>query len=879
MAHLTKPGVYDIQDTNIALLGSDACIPHILTEVDVEAIVRRSMQTYKKTPESKAFSYDLHFWLGRETTQDEAGTAAYKTVELDDHLYGIPVQYREAQGSESPRFLSYFPTFLSLKGGVSTGFHHVSAPPPLNVHKLYRVSSSASGLVVREVAPDASSLVRADVYLLDLGNKVWQFNSAGSVGREKFRAAEFARGIAEGEGRKGECEVVVYDENGPGASTFLSFFGSGTTLLPPYPAPEASLAAPTLHRLSDASGTPTFTPISPFSRDSLSSSDAFILDHAPSAVYVWLGKDASLGERRLAGEYAQRYLHASHEDGPFDFHSGCVRSAWSALLPFTLVVVLAFFSLPLPLKTPHLLKTYLTLDESEGLTPEQSDNELVKPSSPTKPTLWHGIVFVSIGLLETLAYLTHGSYLLITSAPLQNTLISGALALSWAYTLLRTVTRPTQTVPYDLFAVYITLFAGALIQVGGVMYDHAVFGDNWPNAAVLAAQWINLGATAGVLGVVLGMPLALPGRSVNPEEIGLSVSPEDYTSLFGWITFSWVYPLVQRGRYTTLSENDVWALSPTIQSRSIFTKFVGLSQPSLLRKLFIANSLDLFLDFFLTVVSVVFNYASPFFLKRILDAIDSTSPTPESRAQAYIYAVLAFVCSLCKSQADVQHLWCGRRASTRMRSELMASIYDKALKRKDFSGIVDREKKAKEEESSSTKSKSKKDEEKSDEAKAGADVGKIVNLMAGDANRVSNTISGSYFIYGAPFEILIASIFLYNLLGISAFAGFVVLLLGWPLNSFIARRSVRIQKGLLGARDRRMGVLSELMGAVKFIKFFAWEEKWIDRVMEMRAAEMRWMVKGLFFFANQLGGFFDALDLGPDIDLYHLVLYLCDARK
>lgn len=42
------------------------------------------MQTYKKTPDAEALSYDLHFWLGENTSQDEAGTAAYKTVELDD---------------------------------------------------------------------------------------------------------------------------------------------------------------------------------------------------------------------------------------------------------------------------------------------------------------------------------------------------------------------------------------------------------------------------------------------------------------------------------------------------------------------------------------------------------------------------------------------------------------------------------------------------------------------------------------------------------------------------------------------------------------------------------------------------------------------------
>jgi hypothetical protein len=47
-------------------------------------------------------------------------------------------------------------------------------------------------------------------------------------------------------------------------------------------------------------------------------------------------------------------------------------------------------------------------------------------------------------------------------------------------------------------------------------------------------------------------------------------------------------------------------------------------------------------------------------------------------------------------------------------------------------------------------------------AGAGADIGKIVNLMSGDASKVSQIFGNLYNLYRAPFEIIIASVFLYQ---------------------------------------------------------------------------------------------------------------------
>lgn len=221
---------------------------------------------------------------------------------------------------------------------------------------------------------------------------------------------------------------------------------------------------------------------------------------------------------------------------PLDFHLECVRSAWAALVPFGVVLVLVFFAVPgLPWRVPSVLRTFVTLEEAEALSPRGNENENENGNSAHEPTkhnstLRRPLLFVSIGLLSTLLYLSRFSYLLVTSSQLPSALPSLLLSLSWLYTVLRATLKPPQTVPYDLFAVYTVLFSGAVLQLGGVYYERGVFGLPWPSVGTMLALWGNLCVTTATVCVVLGMPLALPGEGVKAQNI---VSADARCSLQG----------------------------------------------------------------------------------------------------------------------------------------------------------------------------------------------------------------------------------------------------------------------------------------------------------------------------------------------------------
>eukprot|EP00834_Sanchytrium_tribonematis_P000850 NODE_17_length_48642_cov_1.199349.p14 type:complete len:371 gc:universal NODE_17_length_48642_cov_1.199349:32600-33712(+) len=263
-----------------------------------------------KTTGSNTLKYDLHFWLGTETSQDEAGTAAYKTVELDDFLGGAPVQYREVQGSESSLFLSYFPVFLVQHGGVDSGFTKVK--PVDYKPRLLHVKGSRKKLVVRQVELHTDSMNSGDVFILDAGLEIYQWNGEKAAAWEKNKANELVRSIQQE--RLGKPKTFVFDEADKNISDFYTKLGSNGKIKSAEEGGDDNSVAvlpKKIYRLSDASGSMQFSDetlsTGKLARSQLDQNDVFVIDNG-TEVFVWIGKATTAEERAQGLQYAEKYL-------------------------------------------------------------------------------------------------------------------------------------------------------------------------------------------------------------------------------------------------------------------------------------------------------------------------------------------------------------------------------------------------------------------------------------------------------------------------------------------------------------------------------------------------------------------------------------------
>jgi len=261
------------------------------------------LNTYTDEGEDE-LKFDVHFWIGKYSSQDEYGTAAYKTVELDTLLDDRPVQHREVMGHESSLFLDYFEEPLSFtinKGGVDTGFRRVL--PESYEPRMFKVKKTGKATACTEVTMKRSELVSGDVFIIDAGEKIYQWNGSECSNFEKSAAAKKVDALQSERGGKPTTHVL--EERSTSAThPALMLLKDG--------AKKGRAAVPKGERIikkisDEEDGRVKVEDLETYCLADLSSDDVFLVcteDH----VFAWIGKGASIDERKNAMSKACNYL-------------------------------------------------------------------------------------------------------------------------------------------------------------------------------------------------------------------------------------------------------------------------------------------------------------------------------------------------------------------------------------------------------------------------------------------------------------------------------------------------------------------------------------------------------------------------------------------
>ncbi|EPS41583.1 hypothetical protein H072_4513 [Dactylellina haptotyla CBS 200.50] len=270
------------------------------------------LHSYQVGPQSNPrLSHDIFFWLGAHTSQDEAGVAAYKTVELDEFLTGTATQHRETQAEPSDAFMALFPRMTIRRGGVASGFRHVEEAVKPDVKTLLRVFKPDGGsVIVHEVEPSTASLDDGDVFILDRGDKIYIWQGKNCSPMEKAKAAQVVHDMTLAK----HVEVEVLSQLDSGSYRVIKELGDESDARSFHhvrPLGSSRAAQPRrLLRLSDASGQLRFDLIKDgnISPADLDGSDVFVLDNAGREIWVWEGMRASQAEKASWLKVAQAYV-------------------------------------------------------------------------------------------------------------------------------------------------------------------------------------------------------------------------------------------------------------------------------------------------------------------------------------------------------------------------------------------------------------------------------------------------------------------------------------------------------------------------------------------------------------------------------------------
>lgn len=259
-------------------------------------------------------------------------------------------------------------------------------------------------------------------------------------------------------------------------------------------------------------------------------------------------------------------------------------------------------------------------------------------------------------------------------------------------------------------------------------------------------------------------------------------------------------PMMRYGYSQYLTEDDLWDLRKSDTARATGDKFTKAWEKQLRRKkpsiwiaMFEAFGGPFAIGSLFKVTQDILAFVQPQLLKKLISFVMSYSTdTPQPVVQGLAIALAMFATSVVQTLAIHQYFQFAMETGMRIKSALTAAIYKKSTRL-------------------------------SNEGRAAKSTGDIVNLQAVDTQRLEDITQYGQNLWSAPFQIVLCMVSLYNLVGLSMFAGVGAILIMIPVNGVIARFMKNLQKRQMKNKDARTRLMTEILNNMKSIKLYAWD--------------------------------------------------------
>jgi ABC-type multidrug transport system fused ATPase/permease subunit len=274
------------------------------------------------------------------------------------------------------------------------------------------------------------------------------------------------------------------------------------------------------------------------------------------------------------------------------------------------------------------------------------------------------------------------------------------------------------------------------------------------------------------------------------------------------IFFQIIDPVVRLGSVKSLEPEDLPALPEHLDPRSrVFdeTKIDWSSEKSLLRSLFRVSRPFWWKAFLLMGLCALFNLASPALIHSFVGALERGEA---GSVETWVLAILIGFAGV-GAGLSVQHYF--------YRILKLYQIFTNVLNKRLFEHSL----------------------RLSKEAREKIPIGDIVNHMSSDSDSVANvgSVIGELFY---NFVVLAGvAIMMGQYLGWTSIVAWILLLSLVPLTKKVGRDFSRLDEALMRERDERVTLMSQILGAIRVVKFFVWEKSVTKEVDVVRNRELK----------------------------------------